>query len=164
MSTFPNLAESLDLPGSDSLEAVDWLRDLFAERVEPEPQLTVSQWADQHRILPETAAEPGRWRTSRTPYLQEIMDALSATHPCEFVYFMKGSQIGGTEIGLNWIGYTIHHSPGLMLVVQPTLQMVKRNTVTRIDPLIEATPELKSRVVAVRSREGGNSMFRKAFP
>ena len=30
-----------------------------------------SEWADQHRMLSSKAsAEPGRWRTSRTPYLK----------------------------------------------------------------------------------------------
>ena len=48
----------------------------------PPPQLTVSQWADQHRVLGTRASsEPGPWRTSRTPYLREIMDALSAVNP-----------------------------------------------------------------------------------
>src|ERR1039458_6776458 len=44
----------------------------------PDPLLTVSQWADQYRTLSQRAsAEPGPWRTERTPYLREIMDCLS---------------------------------------------------------------------------------------
>jgi phage terminase large subunit GpA-like protein len=35
------------------------------------------------------------------------MDALSPSSPVEKVVFMKGSQIGGTEAGNNWIGYII---------------------------------------------------------
>ena len=77
---------------------------------------------------------------------------------------MKGSQTAGTEVGLNWIGYTIHHAPGLMMLVNPSLDMVKRNTSTRIDPLIASTPELAKKVVAPRSKEAGNSIFRKKFP
>ena len=39
-----------------------------------EPVLRVSEWADRFRILSGSAsAEPGQWRTSRTPYLREIM-------------------------------------------------------------------------------------------
>ena len=42
----------------------------------PPEDLTVSQWAERHRRLSsETAAEPGRWRNMRTPYLRDIMDA-----------------------------------------------------------------------------------------
>ena len=130
----------------------------------PEPQLTVSEWADRHRLLPSTSAEPGRWRTDRTPYLGGIMDALSTGSPFERVVFMKGAQVGGTEAGLNWLGYIIHHAPGLALLVMPSLDMVRRNTRTRIDPLIETTPELRKRIAPPRSRDSSNTAFAKAFP
>jgi phage terminase large subunit GpA-like protein len=39
----------------------------------PPPQLTVSEWAERHRMLGSRAsAEPGPWRTSRTPYLKDV--------------------------------------------------------------------------------------------
>jgi hypothetical protein len=44
-------------------------------------------------------AEPGRWRTSRTPYLKAIMDCLSPTSPVERVVFMKAAQLGGDLFG-----------------------------------------------------------------
>ena len=44
----------------------------------PPEQLTVTEWSDKYRRLSaENSAEPGRWRTSRTPYLKEIMDAFT---------------------------------------------------------------------------------------
>lgn len=132
--------------------------------IRPEPPIAVSEWADSHRMLPYTAAEPGRWRTARTPYLREIMDTLSTGSPFERVVMMKGAQTGGTEAGLNWLGYIIHNAPGLVMLVQPSLDMVRRNTVTRIDPLIAASPVLHELVSAPRSRDAGNSLFRKSFP
>ena len=46
--------------------------------LKPDPDLTVSLWADRHRMLSGRAsAEPGRYRTARTPYMREIMDRLS---------------------------------------------------------------------------------------
>ena len=72
----------------------------------PPPQLTVSQWADQHRVLSTRgSSEPGPWRTSRTPYLKEVMEALSAVHPARRVVFMKGAQVGASEGGNCWLGY-----------------------------------------------------------
>ena len=54
----------------------------FYAGLKPDVRLTVSEWADQKRILPAKAAkEAGHWRTSRTPYLKEIMDALSPSSP-----------------------------------------------------------------------------------
>ncbi|MGH8567421.1 MAG: phage terminase large subunit family protein, partial [Gammaproteobacteria bacterium] len=68
----------------------------WREGLTPDPLLTVSEWADRHRMLSTKAsAEPGRWRTHRTPYLQAIMDCLSPTSPVERVVFMKGGQVGG---------------------------------------------------------------------
>ncbi len=106
--------------------------------------MTISQWADRYRVLSQRAsAEPGPWRTDRTPYLREIMDCLSPSSPIERVVFMKGAQIGGTECGNNWIGYVIHQALGRMMAVQPTVEMAKRNSKQRIDPLIEESKALE---------------------
>ena len=56
--------------------------------IRPEPPIPVSDWADRHRILPPTSAEPGRWRTDRTPYLRAVMDALSTA------IFVMGTEKG----------------------------------------------------------------------
>jgi len=135
-----------------------WRRGLAAER-----QITVSEWADKYRMLPATTAEPGPWRTSRLPYLREIMDCLSVSSPIERVVLMKGAQTGGTEAGLNAIGYWIHHAPGLILAVWPSIEMVRRNSRTRIDPLIEGTPELRAKVSPSRSKDPGNTVALKEF-
>ena len=125
----------------------------------------MSQWSDQYRVLsPKSAAEPGRWRTERTPYLKEIMDCLSVSSPVQRVVFMKGAQVGGTEAGNNWIGYVIHIAPGPMMAVSPTVEMAKRNSRQRIDPQIEDIPALRERVAPARSRDSGNTVLSKEFP
>ena len=130
----------------------------WTDGVGPEPDLTVSAWADVHRILsPRGANEAGRWRTARTPYLRAIMDALSPAHPAQRIVFMKGAQLGGTEAGNCWIGYVIHHAPGPMLAVQPTLELAKRFSQQRIDPLIDESPVLRGRVTPARARDAGNT-------
>ena len=90
------------------------------------------------------SSEPGRWRTERTPYLREIMDCLSPASPVQRVALMKGAQIGGTECGNCWIGYVIHQAPGPMMAVSPTVELAKRNSKQRIDPLIEESEVLRS--------------------
>nr|WP_217425500.1 phage terminase large subunit family protein [Magnetospirillum sp. SS-4] len=131
----------------------------------PDPLLTVSEWADRHRVLSSRAsAEPGRYRTARTPYLREIMDCLSPSHPCRRVVFMKGAQVGATEAGNNFLGFIIHHAPGPVLAVQPTVEMAKRNSRQRIDTLIDESPILRERVKPARSRDAGNTMLSKDFP
>lgn len=137
----------------------------FDQGLRPDPLLTVSEWADRHRRLSARASsEPGPWRTGRTPYLREIMDALSPSSPIERVVVMKGAQVGLTECGNNWAGYVIHHAPGPMLAVLPTVEMAKRNSKQRIDALIEESPVLRQRVKPARSRDSGNTVLAKEFP
>ena len=45
-------------------------------------------------LSPRASAEPGRYATSRTPYMRAIMDALSPSNPCRRVVFMKAAQVG----------------------------------------------------------------------
>jgi phage terminase large subunit GpA-like protein len=131
----------------------------------PPPLLTVSQWADAHRMLgTESSAEPGRWRTDRTPYLREPMDRLSPTDPCERVVLQWGSQLGKTEAGLNWMGYVIHHQPAPLLMVQPSLEMAELYSEQRFAPLLRSTPELATLTGDPKSRDSGNKKLVKQFP
>ena len=131
----------------------------------PDPQYTVSAWADAHRMLSsKSTAEPGRWRTDRTPYLREIMDCLSTTSSVQRVVMMKGAQTGGTEAGNNMLGYAIHMAPGPILAVSPTVEMAKRNSRQRIEPLITEVPALRQRIAPARSRDSGNTVLSKEFP
>jgi phage terminase large subunit GpA-like protein len=137
----------------------------FIDGLRPEPRLTVSEWADKYRVLTsQAAAEPGPYRTNRTPYLKEPMDKLSAIDPVQEVVVKKAAQVGFTELGNNWIGYIIHNAPGPILAVQPTEDMMKRNSKTRIAPMIEATPALRERIKSNRSRDSGNTVAQKEFP
>ena len=146
-------------------DAAEIYGEAFDQGLRPDPTLTVSEWADGHRRLSgKGASEPGPWRTSRAPYLKEIMDCLSPASKIERVVFMKGAQIGGTECGNNWIGYVIHHAPGPMLAVLPTVEMAKRNSKQRVDPLIEESEVLSKLVKPARSRDSGNTVLTKSFP
>ena len=137
----------------------------YAQALLPEPDLTVSEWADEYRILDQgSSSEPGRWRTDRTPYLREIMDSLSSSSDDDIVVFMKGAQIGATEAGNNWLGYVIHHAPGPMLYVMPTVDAAKRSSKQRISPMLDSIPEVAAKVATPRARDSGNTLFQKDYP
>ena len=133
--------------------------------LEPPPTLSVSEWADRHRILTgKTAAEAGPWRTDRTPYLREIMDNLGVHSPVERVVVMKGSQVGCTEAGNNWLGYVIHHAPGPMLYVEPRIEDARKESKQRIAPMIAESEVLSRLVAGPRTRYGDNTLLLKEFP
>jgi phage terminase large subunit GpA-like protein len=131
----------------------------------PLERLKPSAWADAHRYLSSTSsAEPGRWRTSRTPYLREIMDCFDPYSPVQEVVIMKGAQLGLTEGGFNVMGFVIDVDPGPIMYVMPTIETVKRNSKMRIQPMFEDTPNLKKKVMMKKSRSSGTSIFQKDFP
>jgi len=139
-------------------------RSAFFAGLTPDPDLTVSAWADEFRFLSQKAsAEPGRWRTDRTPYLREILDSLSPSDPTQRVIFMAGAQVGKTETGNNWCGFIIDMAPGPLMMVQPTVDMAKRLSKQRLAPMIEETPRLRGKVADSRSRDSGNTMMAKEF-
>lgn len=138
---------------------------LLARTVRPRPVTMVSDWADKYRILSSKASgEPGQWRTSRTPYLREIMDCLSTSSPVQRVVMQFGAQIGKTEAAMNWIGYVMHHAPAPMLVVVPTLEVRKRWVRQRLDPMLSESPVIRSLLDGRRQRDSGNSEDLKDFP
>jgi phage terminase large subunit GpA-like protein len=129
-----------------------------------DPELTIDEWADRHRVLSgDTSAEPGQWRTSRTPYLREVLRELSPSSPTRRVVLMWGAQTGKSEGGFNWIGYVIHHTPGPMMMIQPTVEVAHFVSKERIVPLVQNTPALAERVLENRSRDGNNTILNKRF-
>lgn len=141
------------------------IKSFFRNGLKPDRVLTVSDWADQYRYLSSRAsAEPGKWSTNRTPYLREPMDVLSGTNPIEKVVFKKGSQVGGTEMGNNWIGYIIDCCPAPVMAVLPTVPLAKRNSKQRIEPLIDECPTLKKKIGNKSARDSSNNLLEKEFP
>ena len=164
MNISENYSQKAATSSIESFDAAIYIADQFYKGAEPDSYMSVSEWADAYRMLSsKSASEPGRWRTARTPYLKEIMDCLSPKSPIQKVVFMKGAQIGGTECGNNWIGYIMHKAPGPIMAVSPTVDMAKRNSRQRIDPLIEECLALKSVVSSPKARDKGNTILSKDF-
>ena len=139
-------------------------REAYCRGLMPDPELWVDEWSDEYMRIPRDtgAAEPGKYRTERTPYAREPMRCLSPAHPCKRVIPMVASQLMKTQIALNWIGALIHMAPSNILTLLPSLGLAKRVS-SRIGKTIAATPELNARVAASRSRDARNTMDTKEF-
>lgn len=136
---------------------------LVGERLKPPPVLSVSEWADTYRVLPDSSAEPGRWRTERTPYLRDIMDAFS-DDDVETVVFMAAAQIGKSECLLNVLGYFIDQDPSPILFVQEGDRAAAEFSKERIAPMIRLCKRLRGKVATAKSRDSGNTIESKDFP
>ena len=138
---------------------------LFRQYLQPRESLDVDEWADRYRVLGgETSAEPGLWRTDRTPYLRQIMRDLSSESLVEEVVLQFGTQLGKSESGLNWLGYCIDHDPGPMMLILPTVDIAKRFSKQRLAPMVREAPVLRSKIRESRSRDSGNTTLVKEFP
>ena len=139
-------------------------REAHFRGLQPDPDLWIDQWADEYMRIPRDAgaAEPGQYRTARTPYAREPMRCLSPAHPCKRVVTMVASQLMKTQIALNWIGGLMHMAPSNILTLLPSLGLAKRVS-SRIGKTIKATPQLRERVAANRSRDARNTMDTKEF-
>lgn len=130
----------------------------------PPDDLTVTEWAEQNRRLSaESAAEPGPWRTERTPYLREPMNAW--TDPkIRHIVMVAASQVGKSEFLNNCIGYVIDQDPGSILFVHPTTIDAKEYSKLRIAPMIRDCPTLRKKVSDPKSRDSGNTILQKTYP
>ena len=134
------------------------IAEAWADAWQIPPRVTVSEWSDAHRVIAEGAgAEPGRWRTARTPYLREIMDNLSAHSPVREVSFLKSAQIGATEVLINWSCYVIAHAPDAMIIAQPVKDLARSWAAGKFDPAVALMPEIADRI------ESDNTL-EKRFP
>ena len=134
------------------------------EMFRPPKMLTVSEWADENRILvTDSSAEPGRWRTDRAPYQREIMDAFTQPGVHE-IDIMASAQVGKTELELNMMGRAIDVDPGPMLFVQPTDNFADDFSKRRVAPMIRVCPALQRKVYEAKSRDAGNTIQLKTFP
>ena len=129
----------------------------FRRGIKPRDLLAVSRWADRYRWLTTGTNQPGEWRTERTPYLRDVMDALSEHSPVSTVVFVKSVQVGATEAMNNWIGYVMHHLRNKdMMVVVPTKEFRNQKFNPRLQRMLDETPALKE-LVTFSSRNRKNT-------
>ena len=147
-----------------AIESLNAVVSKVMQGFKPPENLTVSEWADKYRVLSsEASAEPGPWRTSRTPYLKEPMDAFTDTK-IRHIVMVAASQVGKSEMINNIIGYIIHQDPGSILLVEPNMIDAKKYSKLRINPMIRDSVVLRRLVSPAKSRDSSNTILEKSYP
>lgn len=140
---------------------------VFSDAIEsaiPESSLTISEWADTYRFLsPERSARPGRWNTDFVPYLRVPMNLLTRPDVVEEV-FWKSSQVAGTSLVENVIGYYTHIDPSTILYVCEDEKKAEAWSVESFAPMIRDTPVLANLIGDPRQRDSNNRIIGKSFP
>jgi phage terminase large subunit GpA-like protein len=138
---------------------VELLESLFA----PAPTLTISEWADEHFQLPPTAAEKGRFRVGRLPYLKKILDTLGDERVRDVV-FAKSSQVGGSTVGEIFIAYRIAHQPRAICSIWPTEKKADDWSRLRLEPMLTDVDVVAAKFIRTGRRMASDTMSRKEFP
>lgn len=151
-----NAAVELDAPISDLLRRV---RSGYL----PPPELTVSEFSDEHIIVTSGPLAGTHWQTSFAPYQRGILDAFHEPG-VQIVAVMGSSQWGKTACVVNIVAYHIAHDPCPILVVEPTVKpMAEDFSKNRLEPVIKATPILSDTVSKKRAKDASNTTFAKTF-
>lgn len=141
-----------------SLTTSRLLRRVAAALVPP-PKRTPDQWADQCRVLPPGCAEPGPFRSARTPYMVPIVRAMADPH-YRRVVVVCGAQMGKTDALLNAIGARLDDDPVAAIYVGPTRSFVESQLEPRLMSMIRSAPTLHRKLHAGKA---GNLKTRKTI-
>lgn len=146
-----------------SKERSNLIPQAFADGFRPDKILSISEWADKYRQLPESNSEPGRWRTSRTPYLEQVMDDFSPSSPTQKVVIMKGAQLGFTEALLNVSFYYIDYKPANQMLIYPTKEIAERTSKNRIVKSAQAMPSLRDKIGVMKKKDATETILQKDY-
>lgn len=156
-----------NVPQLSDWEKVEQEYKKFVKNVSVRERMTVDEWSDRYRYLSKTtSSEPGKWRTSRFPFLKKFMWYMSPQSIARHIPVIKGHQLGFTEALINKIFYNADHYPGPTLYVQKTDDAASEFATQKLDPSIEVTrkvhrPLLRKRTenytreVLNRTHDGG---------
>lgn len=130
----------------------------------PPPPLSVEEWAEEYRVIPDSyGAHPGKWNSDEAPYQKEPMAAFTDPHVSKVVA-MFAAQMGKSEILFNVMGRYITVDPCPILMVQPTVEDAKDWSKERFTPTVQKTPVLSRLVVESKSRKSDSTIQKKMFP
>jgi len=143
-----SVAKRMQGQGTDPLYDWSWWQ--------PEPPLTVSQWADKYRILSKDsgAAEPGKWKTSRTPYAKFPMDCFSS-RDIEQITVCSSTQTLKTELIINCLAWVVDYDPDPTMIVLPKDEDLPKWALKRLLPSMRETPELNIHLTGRRNDTAG---------
>ncbi len=107
--------------------------------LKPPEKMNMSDWAEKFRILDtKSSAIPGPWRNSVTPYLIGIMDEFNNVQTEEII-FVKPTQVGGTEVLQNALGYFVMQDPAPCMVVYPSQDLAQHVSENRLQKMFEVS-------------------------
>ncbi len=130
--------------------------------VRPRPKISIIDWAEKNIYLRDPI--PGPFRIKNSPHLRAVFEAFDDPTTRK-ISIMASSQVGKTLLMMIIWAYYADIDPSGMLIMHPTDREVQIFADTKLDPLIEDSPILKSKIGSnTRGSIKGSTTRRKFFP
>ncbi|MFY0521010.1 phage terminase large subunit family protein [Lysinibacillus sp. UGB7] len=121
--------------------------------LKPPEKMLLSEWAEKYRVLDsKSSAIPGPWRNNVTSYLVGIMDEFNNVETEEII-FVKPTQVGGTEVLQNALGYFVMQDPSPTMVVYPSQELAGHVSKNRLRPMFRISKSLNKCFFEDKSEE-----------
>jgi len=137
----------------------------FAAVLAVPESVTPSAWAADNLVVPDGPYAGERFDLKLTPYLVEPLDFFSDDCPDNKVVIRKSAQTGFSLMAIAAAGYTIDREPCRIMVIQPTDGALAEFNREKLQPAIENSKALRSKVRSQTARSGqGSTTYSKRFP
>jgi len=138
------------------------IRDL-CQILKPPKKIATKDWVNQFRqISAKSSARPGKFRTSTTPYIEEILDCLDDPK-YDLVVCMKSAQIGWTDgVINNYVARRIDIDPCPMIIMFPKEGAAKEYEKEKFRPMVQVTEQFAKKLICEWAERGGTARFIKS--
>ncbi len=118
------------------------------------PSLSISEHAEQNRVLPAGERYPGPLNLDRSPFVREIMDNMSPMSPIRHTIVMKAAQVAITMIMECIMCYYIGYAPADQLLITATAELYRKWVGRRLEPAISSYG-YREKIFAQEKRKSG---------
>lgn len=127
--------------------------------------MDLSTWSEENIVLQEGASSrPGRFKMDIIPFLKPIADALSPHTTYKEIVLMKGSQIAGSQIALNFSMYCLDYLKDSAMYMLPTENLCSAFSKTKLEPAIKSISSIQEALGERGERKSKNTIEYKELP
>lgn len=127
-----------------------------ARNLIPPADILPSLWAQRNVRIPVGNAIPGPISFANAPFQRGMIDVVKEPGVRRVTY-KTGAQLGKTTCQQVITGYFIAHEPRSQIFVQPSQGDMQTFVETKLRPMLDANPAIKSKMAQQRGREGVNN-------
>lgn len=135
-----------------------------AQSFMPVPETSISDWVDQGNVIlgPRTnSPKLGAVCFDGVEYLREPLNRLHPDDPCSRDTIMGGAQSGKSMVGQLWAAWSIANNPKSFAIGLPSDGEVAKYSDYKLQPIIDDSPALRSRVRPISTKASLGSSVRK---